>query len=408
MNSKKKIIHLSESDLSGGASFYAFRVFKYLNSKKLPTKMYVFTKISNNKNVIQFKSKKSNFLKKKLFFFFLTKNNKYSFYNYGNYSIFQTSQINKLLKEKPKALIIYNNDNLIHPRLIKFISDHGIKVFFYLMDYELITGGCHYTYNCNNYKIYCTNCPATKLILKNLPNKIFLEKLKYYKDTKITFLTETDYHAKEVAESKIFNEKKHKIFKIPLSADLKFYKPNQTFKKKKRLIISFRSSLNPRKGNSILIDAIEYLYKMKPEVFEKIIFNIVGDSEILKILEDKKIKYLFKNKINNEKDLIKFYQNSDFFLCQSIQDLGPMMVAEAMACGLPIISFKEGVSREVLKNKENGFIVKKISSKYLANAISKAANINGVKLIKMKKNARKTAKENFDIQKNLKPIFENL
>ena len=60
----------------------------------------------------------------------LSEKNKYSFYNYGNYSINKISQIQKLIDEKPNAIIIYNNSNFISPKLINHISNLGIKIIF--------------------------------------------------------------------------------------------------------------------------------------------------------------------------------------------------------------------------------------------------------------------------------------
>ena len=39
------------------------------------------------------------------------------------------------------------------------------------MDMELITGGCHYNFNCMKFKKDCHPCPATRLFLKNQAKK---------------------------------------------------------------------------------------------------------------------------------------------------------------------------------------------------------------------------------------------
>ena len=84
---------------------------------------------------------------------------------------------------------------------------------------------------------------------------------------------------------------------------------------------------------------------------------------MLECLIKNNFEYNFQSIIKNEKELIKFYQNSDFFLNQSIQDAGPVMVNEALACGVPVISFKTGISNDVIRNK----LVKKIISAFDKN-----------------------------------------
>ena len=149
-----------------------------------------------------------------------------------------------MIDEKPNAIIIYNNSNFISPKLINYISNLGIKIIFYLTDLEFITGGCHYSFNCENYKINCKNCPATKFLIKNIPNKIFLEKKKNYFNSNIIFLSPNDEIYKKVYDSKIFNLKNHKNYNLIFVIDTNIYKPG-TNKNSSQLKICFRSSLNP-------------------------------------------------------------------------------------------------------------------------------------------------------------------
>ena len=55
---KDKIIHISETDISGGSSYYGFRVHKYFNSlKNIDSKMYVLKKYSKDNTIKIFKHK---------------------------------------------------------------------------------------------------------------------------------------------------------------------------------------------------------------------------------------------------------------------------------------------------------------------------------------------------------------
>ena len=111
---KAKIIHISESDISGGSSYYGYRVHKYFNStKNLKSKMYVLNKHTNDNTVKVFKYKANIKFFNKMNFFLLNKKNKYSFYNFGKYVIKNIFQIQDILDEIPKAIILYNNSSLI-------------------------------------------------------------------------------------------------------------------------------------------------------------------------------------------------------------------------------------------------------------------------------------------------------
>ena len=288
---------------------------------------------------------------------------------------------------------------------MNYLTKQKIKLIFYPMDMELITGGCHYNFECNGYKKSCKPCPAVNLFLNTKPSKNLIEKKKYFNDIKITFLSATRKIFKDISKSTLFNNKKHKNLILNLGLDLKFYKPIKKIKKNK-ITISLRSSLNPRKGNFILIEALNYICSRNDEINKKLSFNIIGDSSLLECLIKNNFEYNFKSIIKNEKELIKFYQNSDFFLNQSIQDAGPVMVNEALACGVPVISFKTGISNDVIRNNFNGYLVSDFSKKKLGDKITEISKINLKNLKEMKKNARKTAVKNFDINEKIKDILK--
>lgn len=135
-------------------------------------------------------------------------------------------------------------------------------------------------------------------------------------------------------------------------------------------------------------------------MLELIHFNILGDKSIIRFLDKKKISYNFYSSINNEKKLINFYRNSDFFINQSIQDAGPTMVSEFLACGIPVISFDIGMSKDLIKNDFNGYLIKEKSSIALAKILRKCLFISKKKITIMRKNSRNTAKHYLDLKKN--------
>jgi len=402
-----KIIHFSETDISGGSSYYSYRVHKYFNSlKNINSNMFVLKKYSKDNTVKVFNHKPNTKFFNKINFFLLNKKNKYSFYNFGKYVINNIAQVQEVLDQKPKAIILYNNSNFIHPEIISYLISKEIKLFFYLTDMELITGGCHYNFECHGFKKNCNDCPATGFLLNKIANKNLILKKENFINKKLTFLVPNKNLKNDLISSSIFNSKKHKILDFNLSLDLKKYKQKMTkTKKKNKILITFRSSLNPRKGNQLFIKALEYVCTKDRTIYKKIYFNILGDSSILKFLDRKKISYNFYPSINNEKKLIKFYQKSDFFINQSIQDAGPAMVSEALSCGIPVLSFPIGISKDVIKNNFNGYLLNDFSITKFGDKIIKISNIKKQLLKKMKTNSRKTAFKNFDIIKQSKKIF---
>ena len=80
--------------------------------------MYVLEKHSNDDTVRTFNYTPNIKFFNKINFFFLNKKNKYSFYNFGKYVVNDSAQIQAILNEKPRAIILYNNSNFIHPKIV--------------------------------------------------------------------------------------------------------------------------------------------------------------------------------------------------------------------------------------------------------------------------------------------------
>ena len=69
---------------------------------------------------------------------------------------------------------------------------------------------------------------------------------------------------------------------------------------------------------------------------------------------------------NDYFNLKKYYNILDFYLICSREEGGPKALLESMACKVPVISTPVGQAVELIKNKENGIVVKNFSPNLLA------------------------------------------
>lgn len=74
--------------------------------------------------------------------------------------------------------------------------------------------------------------------------------------------------------------------------------------------------------------------------------------------------------LKENRELIEFYQNSDFLLMFSNYENMPVVIPEAFSCGLPVIATEVGGIPEVI-NDSNGILVKVKDEIALENAINK-------------------------------------
>ena len=142
----------------------------------------------------------------------------------------------------------------------------------------------------------------------------------------------------------------------------KFKKEKERFKQKLNIqnekIILFVGQLIKRKGVEYLIKA----YKRMKDEFDDVCLVIIGDGVLRGELEEIGIKEHIKEVhftgwVSEEQKII-YYSIADLFVLPTLKDLCPLVINEAMACGLPVISTKAaGCAVDMIIPGKNGFIV---------------------------------------------------
>ena len=101
------------------------------------------------------------------------------------------------------------------------------------------------------------------------------------------------------------------------------------------------------------------------------------------------------------------YQASDVFVNSSIEDAGPMMVSEALACGTPVVGFDMGVVDNMVINDYNGYKAILKDSVDLANGIYTVLKLNTVEYNAYSRNAVRQVEE-FSSMRYVKEVFDKI
>lgn len=152
------------------------------------------------------------------------------------------------------------------------------------------------------------------------------------------------------------------------------------------------------KNHKDIISACAKLFKKR----KNIVYLHVGDGPLLHEEKDMAERYgvsekmLFLGQIEHVRDALIA---SDIFVMPS--DYEGMVIAklEAMYCGLPLVVYNNNGVRDLVEEGRNGFLVNP-NSDALAEAIRKLV-VNKSLRKKMGKEARKTALQNFGMEKSL-------
>jgi glycosyltransferase involved in cell wall biosynthesis len=180
-----------------------------------------------------------------------------------------------------------------------------------------------------------------------------------------------------------------KIKIIPMGVDTEVFKKRNVKKPKKyskNKILLFVGRLSEQKGLQYLIDAMPDIIKQD----DKVRLLVIGEGAYGKTLKEK----LHENNLEkyveflgslNSKEISKYYNMADIFVMPSLstktgtEALG-LSLLEAMACGCTVVGTNVGGIPFILKNNQNGILVKQKDKKELSNSIIKLLKNKSIKL----------------------------
>lgn len=162
-----------------------------------------------------------------------------------------------------------------------------------------------------------------------------------------------------------------------------------------------------KKGVQVLVEAFSELAHK-----EKYILDIVGDGPYKSILEDQARQLNLEQNIifhGNKRDIATRLQNTGVFIHPAICEEGfGITIIEAMSYGVICIASRKGAIPEIIKDKENGFLVEATNSSALARKIEDVCEIlTDTQRERIKKNAYARSKD-FSIEVLLNELHEFL
>lgn len=307
----------------------------------------------------------------------------------------------KCLPFKVDAFIVtWTKDFLSVSQLSKLWEQTGVPIVLYLMDMSPLTGGCHYSWGCEAYITGCKACPAlpSDKIEGRAWNSL-RRKYSIIQPMNITIAAPTKMLADQARYSMLF--KKKRIEKIALSVDPDIFHPGSKesmreilgLPKNKKIIYFAANTKEKRKGARYFIKALQELKAVRENVAHEVFILTAGLQDM-----SSEISGMFDNKhlgvLRDDGALADSYQAADMFVCPSIEDAGPMMINEAVMCGLPVVSFGVGVAFDLVHTGITGYRAENRSPTDLAAGIISILNLSEAEYRKMSNKCREVA---FDV-----------
>ena len=307
----------------------------------------------------------------------------YFFDDHGFHNAMETKRMLKDLDEfNPDIVHLHNlHGYYVHVGvLFDYLKRKNKKVIWTLHDCWSFTGPCaHYDgVGCDKWKSKCYDCPITNEypfswnkhnVTKNYERK--KEVFTSIKDN-LTIVTPSYWLEEQVKQS--FLKECH-VMTIHNGINLNDFKYTESsFREKYHLedsfiVLAVASVWNTTKG----IEDLKELANSLPENIKIVVVGGTLSSNTTSIENAVCI-----SRTNTVKELCEIYSASDAFINLTKQDTFPTVNIEALACGLPVITYKTGGSPEILTDK-TGIVVEKNNIKKMKEVLIELAKNNSFK-----------------------------
>lgn len=306
--------------------------------------------------------------------------------------------VEKIKKDYDLVIVVFWQGLLSFETIEQIYDKLHCQIQILGVDYSQMSGGCHFTGNCQRYKTGCGCCPAFHSKNKEdftAWNVRYRERV-YEKVKPIVY--GNLYMHQFYNQSYLLKDAQTEVGIAPIIDTDVFYPiDNVTLREKynipseKRHLIFFgcQSLADERKGIKYLLDAFNVLYKMMGVDADSVL--VISAGRNLDVIKGKipfdaiGFGYVAMN------ELPEIFSLATCFVSPSINDAGPMMVNQSLCCGTPVVGFEMGAVLQVVKDKGTGVCVELKDSEALAKGIRKIIQMNADEYMAMSHRCRKVA-----------------
>lgn len=345
------VLQINTLDKKGGAAKVAYSLKEELEYRGHETSMFVGRKYSDEKNIKLLNDTRS---------FSGKARRKLAYWLANDIDLFSSDHILKTPEFKKADIIHCHNLHSYYFNLNTLKKISRLKpVVWTFHDMWPITAHCAHAFDGEINEKGFFACPTL-----DIPpaiawhNEKYLEKRKkgIYERANFHIVTPSKWLADKVGQSVLKNKP---ITVIYNGVDVSIFKPYDReecrrllglpLDKQIILVAAKGGQSNPWKGGNYAQDLIKAFIGDSRAFF----VDLGGDTSQNGSVRVKSVSY-----VSDPNTLAKYYSASDVLLYPSIADNCPLVVLEAMACGLPVVSFATGGIPELVNHQKTGYIAR--------------------------------------------------
>jgi glycosyltransferase involved in cell wall biosynthesis len=382
-----KILHINQSDISGGAAIAGYRLHQGLLEQGIESKLLVGNATLNSDCIATVPRKQR------------IENQLHRFtsrlgLNYIN--LLSSFDIPKHKFYRHADILNFHN---LHTGYFNYLAIPKLTetkpAIFTLHDMWSFTGHCAYSYDCERWKTGCGKCPYPSTYPSiSRDNTSFEWKLKAeaYKKANLIITAPSKWLTEKVKASML---NRFSIHHIPYGIDTNAYQPLDSQlcktmlgipKNKKVILFGAESLTDKRKGGDLLLKALQQLpQSLKSEI---ILLKLGNGGEA--ITNESGMFTLSLGYISNDRIKSAIFSAADLFVFPTRADNLPLVLQESIACGTPMVSFDVGGVADIVRHGVTGYLAKLENVEDFCNGIVSLLEDEQVRKL-MGENCRKIA-----------------
>jgi glycosyltransferase involved in cell wall biosynthesis len=273
-----------------------------------------------------------------------------------------TKRLLELTSERPDIVHCHNLHGCYFDlRVLPWLSQQT-RVVLTLHDAWLMTGLCSHSFECDRWKTGCGQCPLLHIYidpeLQPPPDATaynWRRKRRIYKKSRLYVAAPCRWLMEKVEQS-ILTAALVESQIIPYGVDLSVFQPGDKqavrallgIPTDARVILFIAQGLraNPAKDYDTIKAAFHLLGQRRTG--QRILFVARGESGSRETVGPVEIQYVPFEKDFGE--VVRYYQAADLYLHSAAIDTFPLVVLEALACGLPVLATAVGGIPEQIKS----------------------------------------------------------
>jgi glycosyltransferase involved in cell wall biosynthesis len=152
-----------------------------------------------------------------------------------------------------------------------------------------------------------------------------------------------------------------------------------------------------RKGGDLLLDVYRRHLRARSELHLVTSADVPAEEGV----------HVYRNVRPHSPELLRLYRDADVFALPTRADCFAVVLAEAMAAGMPVIATRVAAIPEAVDDGDTGFVVDIDDAEALRDRLMRLCTSEDLRL-RMGRRARQVAEARFDMDKNANRIAELL